>query len=404
VWSQILKNRALVIFMSGHFSNDLLVGVLPVLYPIFRDQFGLDNAQLGLVTLAYSIASSLTQPFFGYISDKIRRYWFPPVIVLWGGVFVGMYGFANGFWSLFLLAILGGLGSAAFHPLGATNAAGVVHEHSRNTSMSLYTVAGTAGFALGPIVAVGFTSVFGIRGTICFTVLSAVAAGLMFTELRKLNSLGLLNQQRAIQTHASEAPPVDYGMLIRVIVAIMLRSWSYMAILQFTPLWYDDLGRSEAFYGALVTVITLVSAMGTLAGGWFADRVGGRLVVVGSLALTMPAMLVYIHFPGYGAFGTGSTFGFLSDSSTAIALIAAQRLMPGRTGVASSMILGLGFVSGGLGVPLVGKLIDSTSYTTGLSMLVFVNLAAMLLAASIPASVWGERKRVAEIEPATSAA
>jgi FSR family fosmidomycin resistance protein-like MFS transporter len=404
VWPQILKNRALVIFMSGHFSNDLLVGVLPVLYPIFKDQFGLDNAQLGLVTLAYSIASSLTQPLFGYISDRVRRYWFPPVIVLWGGFFVGMYGFASGFWSLFLLAVLGGLGSAAFHPLGATNAAGVVHEHSRNTSMSLYTVAGTAGFALGPIVAVGFTSLFGIHGTICFTILSAFSAALMFIELRKLNALGLLNQHRAMHAQAADAPPVDYGMLTRVIVAIMLRSWSYMAILQFTPLWYDDLGRSEAFYGALVTVITLMSALGTLAGGWFADRVGGRLVVVGSLALTMPAMLIYVHFPGYAAFGTGSTYGFLSDSSTAIALLAAQRLMPGRTGVASSMILGLGFVSGGLGVPVVGKLIDTTSYTTGLTMLVFVNLAAVLIASTIPASIWGERKRPVEMGQATSAA
>jgi FSR family fosmidomycin resistance protein-like MFS transporter len=404
VSSNILKNRALVIFMSGHFSNDLLVGVLPVLFPIFKREFGLDNAQLGLVTLGYSIASSLTQPLFGYISDKVRRYWFPPVIVLWGGVFVGLYGFATGFWSLFLLAILAGLGSAAFHPLGATNAAGVVHEHHRNTSMSLYTVAGTGGFALGPIVAVGFTSLFGIRGTICFTILAAIAAVFMYFELRKLNAMGMLNQGRAIQTQSDSAPPVDYRMLAKVILAIMMRSWSFMAILQFTPLWYDDLGHSEAFYGALVTVVTLISALGTLAGGWFADRVGGRLVVVGSLVLTIPAMLVYIHFPGYSAFGTGSTYGFLSDSSTAIALLAAQRLMPGRTGVASSMILGLGFVSGGLGVPIVGRIIDSVGYTSGLTMLVFVNLAAVLIAASIPASVWGVKRQPAEAEPAATPA
>ncbi|MGH2551160.1 MAG: MFS transporter, partial [Thermomicrobiales bacterium] len=297
--SNILKNRALVIFMSGHFSNDLLVGVLPVLFPIFKREFGLDNAQLGLVTLGYSIASSLTQPLFGYISDKVRRYWFPPVIVLWGGIFVGLYGFASGFWSLFMLAILAGLGSAAFHSLGAINAAGVVHEHHRNTSMSFYTVAGTGGFALGPIVAVGFTSLFGIRGTICFTILAAIAATFMYFELRKLNAAGMLNQGRAIQAQSDSEPPVDYRMLAKVILAIMMRSWSFMAILQFTPLWYDDLGHSEAFYGALVTVITLISAMGTLAGGWFADRIGGRLVVIGSLALTIPAMLVYIHFPGY---------------------------------------------------------------------------------------------------------
>jgi FSR family fosmidomycin resistance protein-like MFS transporter len=384
--------------MAGHFSNDLLVGVLPVLYPSFKSQFGLDNTQLGLITLAYAIASSLTQPFFGYISDRFRRYWLPPLLVLWSGVFVGLYGFATGYPSLFVLAILAGLGSAAFHPLGATNAARVVTAGAHNTSMSLYTVAGTAGFALGPLTAVLFIHLFGLHGTIGFTVLAAIAAVLMMPEMRHI--LGIDGRTApASAAPLDELPPADYGMLARIIVAVMLRSWSYMAILQFTPVWYDELGRSDAFFGALITVITLFSAFGTLVGGWFADRVGGRLVVVGSLAITMPAMLIYTQFPGDGAFVIGPIYGMLSDSSSAIALLAAQRLMPGRTGLASSTILGLGFVSGGLGVPIVGRIVDSMGYGNGLALLVFVNLAATLLAATIPGSVWGVRTRQTAPEP-----
>jgi FSR family fosmidomycin resistance protein-like MFS transporter len=94
----------------------------------------------------------------------------------------------------------------------------------------------------------------------------------------------------------------------------------------------------------------------------------------------------------------------LSDASSAIALLAAQRLMPGRAGVASSTILGLGFVSGGLGVPIVGALIDSVGYTSGLSALIFVNLAATLIAATISASVWGAgRARIPVEQPAAAA-
>ena len=55
---RVLRNRALVTLMAGHFSNDLLVSVLPVLYPSFKSQFGLDNTQLGLITLAYAVSSS----------------------------------------------------------------------------------------------------------------------------------------------------------------------------------------------------------------------------------------------------------------------------------------------------------------------------------------------------------
>ena len=384
-----IKNRALVTLMAGHFSNDLLVGVLPILYPSFKDEFGLNNSQLGLVTLGYAIASSLTQPLFGYISDRVQRRWFPPAIVLWGGVFVGLYGFATGFWSLFTMATLAGLASAAFHPLGATNAASVVHDEHRNTSMSLYTVAGTAGFALGPLVGVLLISLFGLHGTLGFTLFAALSATFTATRMRHVEETQHAHRQARIIDEHAPLPPADYRMLARVIVAIMLRSWPYMAILQFTPLWYDEMGYSSLFFGLLVSAITLFSALGTLGGGWFADRIGGRRVVVGSLALTMPMMLMYVQLPGAGAFAFGPGYGMLSDASSAIALLAAQRLMPGRAGVASSTILGLGFVSGGLGVPIVGALIDSVGYTSGLSALIFVNLAATLIAATIPARVWG---------------
>ena len=376
--------------MSGHFFNDILVGVLPVLFPSFKNEFGLSNAQLGLIALAYAVASSLTQPFFGYISDKFRRWWLTPLLVLWSGFWVGLYGFTSSYEQIFVVAILAGLGSAAFHPLGATNAGRVVHESSRNTSMSIYTVAGSTGFAIGPLVAVLLISQFGLHGTLGFTAMSVMAAAFMFPEMRRIRAIDDRTVERPATADA-EVPPADYRTLTRVVVAVMLRSMTMMAILQFTPVWFDELGRSATFYGALVTVITLFGAAGVMVGGWFADRIGGRAVVVGSLALSIPLLLVYTQFPGRGAFVSGSMFGLTSDASTAIALLAAQRLMPGRTGLASSAILGIGFVSGGLGVPVIGRLNDSVGYSTGLGLLVFVNIASTLLAASVPAKVWGLR-------------
>jgi FSR family fosmidomycin resistance protein-like MFS transporter len=266
----------------------------------------------------------------------------------------------------------------------------VVAEQSRNTSMSLYTVAGSSGFALGPLVAVILISQFGLHGTLGFTVMSTIAAAFMFSEMRRIKAIDDRTVERAVIDPA-DLPPANYGMLVRVILSVMLRSMTIMAVLQFTPVWFDELGYSGAFYGALVTIITLCGAAGVMVGGWFADRVGGRTVVIGSLVMSIPLLLAYTQFPGYGSFLTGSAFGLTSDSSTAIALLAAQRLMPGRSGLASSTILGIGFVSGGLGVPVIGRVIDSVGYGTGLSMLVGVNLIAVLVASSVPASVWGLR-------------
>ena len=50
----ILANRALLTLMLGHFTLDMYVGVLPVLYPLLIQRFSLDLGTVGFVSLAYS--------------------------------------------------------------------------------------------------------------------------------------------------------------------------------------------------------------------------------------------------------------------------------------------------------------------------------------------------------------
>ena len=105
---QIVRSRALVFLMLGHFSNDMLGGVLPVLFPTMKLQYGLTNAQLGLVTLAFTATSSLTQPLFGYFSDTHGRRWFVPATLIWGALCAACYGFITSYLAFIALA-------ASFH-------------------------------------------------------------------------------------------------------------------------------------------------------------------------------------------------------------------------------------------------------------------------------------------------
>src|SRR5688500_7461333 len=131
----MLANGALLTLMLGHFTNDMFGGVLPVLYPEAKERFGVGNAEIGLVTLAYTGASSLSQPLFGYLTDRHGRRWFAPVVLLWGACWVSLYGFAGSFGVFVALAALAGLASGAYHPFGASNAAAVTAERDRNTGL-----------------------------------------------------------------------------------------------------------------------------------------------------------------------------------------------------------------------------------------------------------------------------
>ncbi len=377
---QMVKNRALFVLMLGHFSNDMLGGVLPMLFPLMKLQYGLSNAEVGLVTLAYTATSSLTQPLFGYFSDSRGRRWFVPATLLWATVCASMYGFATSYRMFIALAALAGIGSGAFHPLGASNAAAVSSDERRNAAMSWYTVAGGVGYGLGPLIGSMLLAAFGARGTIWLLIPGLTAAALIWPKMRLVERA---REARALINQAVHAAPA-WGTLSRVILVTMLRSWVYLSVLQMSAIWYSELGFDRAFYGPLASVIIIAGAAGTLVGGGFADRLGQRRVIAGTLALTIPALFLYVAFPGPQGIILAALFGFFCDASLSITLVMAQRLVPGRVGIASGVILGLGFVTGGIGVPITGRLADLFGMQAALASLAALLLLGVLCSLTLP--------------------
>jgi FSR family fosmidomycin resistance protein-like MFS transporter len=362
----------------------MLAGILPILFPVVKDRFDIGNAEVGLLTLAYAGTASLFQPLFGHVADRISVRWLPPVILLWSSLCVAAYGSAGSLALLFALAAAAGLGSAAYHPVGASNAALVSDPRTRNASLSIYTVGGTLGYALGPLVAVALISAFGARGTAGLLVPGVVGALFVWRGMATVVAQRRLSSSAAPAT----AAPTNWFLLARIIGIVMLRSWAFLALLQFVPVWFDDLGYSRSFYGPLATTIILAGAAGTMLGGALADRSGGRVVIIGSQLLCVPALLLFAGYPGALSFVFGALFGLLSDSSLAVTLTSAQRLLPGRTGLASGVILGLGFVTGGIGVPITGLIADHVGISAALASLSLLAVGAAAMAWTVPAKVF----------------
>ena len=384
-----LRNRAIVVLMLGHFTNDMYGGVLAILYPLMKLRFGLSNAEIGLVTLCYTGVSSVTQPLFGHLADRHFRRWFAPATILWGTVIVSLYGFAPSFAAFVALAGLAGAASGAFHPIGASNAAMVSDDSLRNGSMSLYTVAGSSGYAVGPLIATLLLGLFGAPGTAYLLVPGTAVALLLLRQMRVVERV---RQARASVVGTGNLARPAWGLLARVIGVTMLRSWVYLSVLQFIPIWFDSLGYPRAFYGPLTTAMILAGAVGTLLGGMYADRVGQRRIVVVTLALVVPFLLLFVRTPGPASFVFAPLMGMASDASLSVTLVMAQRLVPGRVGVASGAILGLGFVTGGIGVPVTGAIADRVGIEPALASLALLAIAAVLLATTLPSEAQMERR------------
>ncbi|MDI3339301.1 MAG: MFS transporter [Sphaerobacter sp.] len=380
VTESALRNRPLVTLALGHFTIDLYAGFLPVLFPLLASRFGLDLKTVGLVSLAYSGVGSVSQPLFGWLADRFGTRLIGAALIWTAVTFAGI-GLAPSFPIILLLAGLAGLGSGAFHPFGALNANAVISDRNRNAAMSLYASGGTVGFALGPLIGVGLLALFELRGTTVMVIPGVVIAFWLLYEMRAI----AVRPGGARRGQAQPAPaPIPKLPMAAVILVMMARSWSMSSIQAFVPTWYESLGYSEAFYGSLATVITLCSAAGTIGSGTLADRHGRRTVILGSLILTIPTVLLFAQFTGPIAFVTGGLVGLLAASTAPLLLVMAQQLMRGRAGIASGLILGLGFVTGAIGVPVTGAIADAFGIDMAMRAQALVALLAIPLTLLLP--------------------
>ncbi len=379
--SDVLRNRPLLTLMLGHYTVDMYVGVLPVLYPILTGRFALDLKTVGLLSLAYSGMASLAQPLFGWIADRYGTRYIG-FALSWTAVCFALIGFAPNFPVLLALAALAGIGSGAYHPLGSLNASAVIPERSRNMAMSAYVSGGTFGVASGPLIGAILFHFFGIRGTALMVIPGVAIAIWMLFEMRRI----ALRRAPAKGTAGARGvlPPIPVGPMLAVMGVMMSRAWTMSSIQAYVPTWYKTLGYGAEFYGPLATVVVLASAFGAVGTGSLADRYGRRVVMFTSLVLTIPAILLFVQFTGPVAFLTGALVGFLAASTGPLMLVMAQQLMVGRAGLASGIILGLGFVTGAVGVPITGAFADAFGLEAALRAQVVIVILTLAITMFLP--------------------
>jgi FSR family fosmidomycin resistance protein-like MFS transporter len=199
-----------------------------------------------------------------------------------------------------------------------------------------------------------------------------------------MRKIAIRRPERAKPGAAPSSAPVPILPLIAIIAVMASRSWTVIGIEAFIPTWYKSLGYSASFYGPLATVVVISSALGTIGSGQLADRYGRRAIIIGGLVFTVPVILLFAQFTGPIAFVTGALVGALAASTGPLMLVMAQQLMAGRAGMASGLILGLGFVTGAVGVPITGAMADAWGIPNAIRFQVIVVLATILVARLLP--------------------
>src|ERR671924_664597 len=142
-------------------ATHLSQGSLSALLPFLVAEFELSYTMAAALVLAATIASSVIQPAFGLWSDARGALWLLPAGVALAGLGMSFAALAPSYWLVLVGVLASGVGVAAYHPEGSKFAS-YVSGRRRASGMSLFSVGGNVGFAIGPPLASFFVITLGL--------------------------------------------------------------------------------------------------------------------------------------------------------------------------------------------------------------------------------------------------
>jgi FSR family fosmidomycin resistance protein-like MFS transporter len=373
-----IDKRAMAALSSGHLATDFANGALPALLPFLVDRFELSYALAGGLMLASAVSSSVIQPFFGLWSDRRGAIWLLPAGVALAGIGIALAADAPSYWLVAAFVVVSGLGVAAYHPEGSKFAA-YASGRRRASGMSLFSIGGNLGYALGPTLTTPIVLALGLRGGWLLALpCLVVAAGL----LALIPYLDRFAPEPAVARR--EADPDRPGALVLLLGVIGFRSVVWFGLITFVPLWEVSLGNSKAHGNHLLSLMLLAGGAGTLAAGPIADRVGRRPVLLVSVAALTPLALVYVLVGGVPGAIALAGVGICVIGTFGVTMVMSQEYLPRHVGMASGLSIGLSIGLGGIAAVGLGAVADAVDLRTALYVAAAAAVPALLLAALLP--------------------
>jgi MFS transporter, FSR family, fosmidomycin resistance protein len=393
------RRAALFTLSFSHGAADITQSAVPALVPFFVVDRGYSYAAAGAFVLAASIGGIVLQPLAGALGDRTGARWLLPVGLVVTGVGIGLVGMAQTYALAMVIVGLSSVGFAVCHPEGARYAR-VAAGTNLTTGMSVYSVGGSVGYALGPLLVAALVGPLGMNATILLAVIPVLAAFLVAGQLRRLPAA----PSRHTAAHGLQHMREEWWPYARLVAFVSVGSVSIIGLMVFVPLLLvSEQGVSPGRADVAGTVLLVAAAFGTLLGGRLADSYGRRPVLVLPMVVMAPLVAIVPSLSYWAMLPLIAVIGLVMNLGMSTFLVVSQEYLPGRVGLATGLLVGINVAFGGIASPLFGVLADATSPAVVLYVSAAVPLIAAAIAVTLPrpaASGPGERWRLREARAA----
>ncbi len=346
----------------SHFLNDTMQSLIPSVYPILKESYALDFAQIGLITLAFQFTASLLQPVIGHMTDRKAQPF--SLAIGMGFTFFGLLllSVAQQYPVILVAAALVGLGSAVFHPESA-RIARLASGGRYGFAQSVFQVGGNLGSAMGPVLAALIVVPFGQPSIAWFSLIAFLAIVILWRIGHWYKPQITTKTPAPIQAHPDAPSSRRVKIALVVLVALVFSKQLYIASLSSYYIFYliDKFQVSTQAAQLYLFIFLASNAIGAYFGGSLGDRFGRKYVIWFSILGALPFTLA---LPYAGLFGSAVLtvfIGIIVSLASSSIIVFAQELMPHRFGMISGVFFGFAFGVGGIGAAVLGKLADHTS-------------------------------------------
>ncbi len=379
--------RTVTALAFGHGANDMYMGFPPALLPLIVPRFGLDYTGAGLLVAIMTITAQFSQPLFGFLGDRIGRRGLAIAAPAVTALSISLLGLATSYGLLVVLLVIGSLSTAAFHPQGAALVAAVARRRT-GLAMAAFTAGGNVGFGFGSVLVAIVVQRLGYTRTWLTVPAGIIAAGFLFSAIpRTVES----PETRAAE-RTSAAPGRWLVPLVMLYFVVMLRAAIATMVTTFVPLLIRLRGETLVRGGLALFIFAAAGALGGFIGGRLAETWGGRKVTAVGLALTAPALYLFLHTGGFAAAALLSVAGACLFSALPVNIVMGQQLLPRHASTVSGIIMGFAWGVGGLSATALGAVADHWKPSMGelaglaqaMDLVPLLAVLAAALAAALP--------------------
>ncbi|OGA14593.1 MAG: Fosmidomycin resistance protein [Betaproteobacteria bacterium RIFCSPLOWO2_12_FULL_63_13] len=286
------ETKVIGLICTGHFFSHFYLLVLPPLFPLLRDIYGVGFTELGFAIAAFSVASGFTQIPVGFLVDRYGA----RQILIWGmlseSIAISLIGVFPTYGALVALMIAAGLANSVFHPADYAILNAAVDNTRIGRVFSFHTFTGYLGDAVAPATVLFLASLLGWRAALFVSgILGMIIAGLMW-----MNSEILVDATRAPSAaQASGGKPRRTGLALILSVPVLMGMLFFASMATSAggirtfgiSALHELYGASLGAAGLVVSIYLFVSPIGVLAGGYVADRITRHDIVAAGCILVM---------------------------------------------------------------------------------------------------------------------